>query len=202
MAGGIPLIEHPDQVCQSYLAAKQTRCSFPQVSRWRADEPLELLHIDLCGPITPVIARGSRYFILIVDDCTRWMSVSVLKTKDQAVQAFAKFRAEAENSLGQKVKCVRSDRGGEFLSNAFKEICEQGGIRRQFTAPYSPQQNGVVERRNRTVMEMARSLLKGMKIPGMFWGEAVRHSVHLLNRLPTRPMGDRTPFEAWNGRKT
>ena len=99
------------------------------------------------------------------------------------------------------MKCVRSDRGGEFLSNAFKEICEQGGIRRQFTAPYSPQQNGVVERRNRTVMEIARSLLKGMKILGMFWGEAVRHSVHLLNRLPTRPMGDRTPFEAWNGRK-
>ncbi|CAD6266153.1 unnamed protein product [Miscanthus lutarioriparius] len=105
MAGGIPLIEHPDQVCQSCLAAKQTRCSFPQTSRWRADEPLELLHIDLCGPITPVTVGGSRYFILIVDDCTRWMSVSVLKTKDQAVQAFAKFRAEAENSLGQKVKC-------------------------------------------------------------------------------------------------
>ena len=95
MAGGIPLIEHPDQVCQSCLAAKQTRCSIPKTSRWRADEPLELLHIDLCGPITLVTAGGSRYFILIVDDYTRWMSVSVLKTKDQAVQAFAKFRAEA-----------------------------------------------------------------------------------------------------------
>jgi hypothetical protein len=69
------------------------------------------------------------------------------------------------------------------------------------TTPYSPQQNGFVERRNRTIMEMARSLMKSMNVPGMFWGEAVRHLVHLLNRLPTKPMGSRTPFEAWNGRK-
>jgi len=146
-------------------------------------------------------AGGSRYFMLIVADCTRWMTVSVLKTKDQASDVFAKFKTEAENNLGYKVKCVRSDRGGEFLAAAFKEICEKAGIKRQLTAPHSPQQNGVVERRNRTVMEMARSILKCMKVPGMFWGEAVRHSVHLLNRLPTKPMGNRTPFEAWNGRK-
>jgi transposase InsO family protein len=95
---------------------------------------------------------------------------------------------------------VRSDRGGEFLAATFKEICEEAGIRRQLTTPFTPQQNRVVERRNRTVMEMARSIMKSMKIPSKFWGEAVRHSVHLLNRLPTRPMGSRTPFEAWNGR--
>ena len=130
MVGGVPLIDHPDQVCQSCLAAKQTRCNFPHVSRWRADEPLELLHIDLCGPITPETASGCKYFILIVDDCTRWMIVSVLKSKDQASDAFAKFKAEAENSLGYKIKCVRSDRGGEFLAAAFREIYEKAGIRR------------------------------------------------------------------------
>jgi len=129
------------------------------------------------------------------------MNVTVLKTKDQASDAFAKFKAEAENSLGHKVKTVRSDRGGEFLAGAFREICEQAGIKRQFTAPYSPQQNGVVERRNRTVMEMSRALLKSMRVPGRLWGEAVRHSVHLLNRLPTKAMGYRTPFEAWSGRR-
>ena len=201
MAGGLPLIEHPDQLCQSCLAAKQTRGSFPKMSNWRADEPLELVHVDLCGPITPETAGGSKYFMLLVDDCTRWMTVYTLKTKDQASEVFAKFKAEAENSVGYKMKCVRSDRGGEFLAAAFKNTCEEAGIKRQLTAPYSPQQNGVVERRNRTVMEMARSLLKSMNVPGAFWGEAVRHSVHLLNRLPTKPMGYRTPFEAWNGRK-
>jgi len=96
---------------------------------------------------------------------------------------------------------LRSDRGGEFLSKLFAGICEEAGIKRQMIAPYSPQQNGVVERRNRSVMEMARSMLKSMKIPGKFWGEAVRHAVYLLNRLPTRPMGEQTPFEAMNGRK-
>jgi transposase InsO family protein len=117
------------------------------------------------------------------------MTVSILKSKDQACSTFVKFKAEAENSLGHKVKMVRSDRGGEFLAEAFRDVCEQAGIKRQFTAPYSPEQNGVVERRNRTVMEMSRSILKCMRVPGCFWGEAVRHYVHLLNRLPTKVIG-------------
>jgi transposase InsO family protein len=154
------LIEHPDQVFHSCLAAKQTRQSFPKCSSWKADEPLQLIHVDLCGPITPDTIGGSKYFLLLVDDCTRWMTVSILKTKDQASDAFAKFKAEAENELGYKIKMVRSDRGGEFLAAAFKDVCESAGIKRQFTAPYSPQQNGVVERRNRTAMEMARAMLK------------------------------------------
>jgi hypothetical protein len=168
---------------------------------WRADEPLELVHVDLCGPITPETVGGNKYFMLIVDDCTRWMNVTVLKSKDQASSAFAKFKAEAENNLGYKIKVVRLDRGGEFLSEAFREICENAGIRRQMTAPYNPQQNGVVERRNRTIMEMSRALLKSMKVPGRLWAEVVRHSVYLLNRLPTKAMGYRTPFEAWCGKK-
>lgn len=127
--------------------------------------------------------------------------MTVLKTKDQASFVFARFKAEVENSLGQKIKVIRLDRGGEFLSAAFKEICEQAGIARQLTTPYSSQQNGVVERRNRTVTEMSRSLLKSMKVPGRLWGEAVRHSVYFLNRLPTKAIGSRTPFEAWCGRK-
>ena len=155
----------------------------------------------MCGPITPETVGDNKYFMLLVDDCTRWMLVSILKSKDQACSAFVKFKAEAENSLGYKIKMVRSNRGGELLATAFRDVCETAGIKRQFTAPYSPQQNGVVERRNRTVMEMARSILKGMSVPGCFWGEAVRHSVHLLNRLPTKVMGYRTPFEGWCGRK-
>jgi transposase InsO family protein len=87
------------------------------------------------------------------------MTVEILKTKDQAVSAFVKFKAEAESCVGYKIKTVRSDRGGEFLVAAFKDVCEQVGIKRQFTSPFTPQQNDVVERRNRNVMEMARSML-------------------------------------------
>lgn len=168
---------------------------------WRADEPLQLVHVDLCGPITPSTLADNKYFMLFVDDYTRWTTVYMLKSKDQAVDAFIKFRAEVEKSSGYEIKILRSDRGGEFLSKSFQSVCEQSGIKHQFTAPYTPQQNRVVERKNRSVMEMARSLLKSMEIPGIFWAEAVRHSVYLLNRLPTKSMGYRTPYEGWNGRK-
>jgi transposase InsO family protein len=201
MVGGIPLIQHPDQLCQTCLTAKQTRAPFPHSALWRADAELELVHVDLCGPITPATVGGSKYFMLVVDDCTRWCSVFMLKTKDQALEAFVRYKAEAENNTRNRIKVLRSDRGGEFLAEAFKNVCEQDGIKRHFTAPYSPQQNRVVERKNKTMMEMARALIKSMKVPGRFWGEAVRHVVYLLNRLPTRTMGNRTPYEAWNGKK-
>ena len=76
--------------------------------------------------------------MILVDDCTRWMTVSILKTKDQACAAFVRFKAEAEKSLGHKIKMMRSDRGGEFLAVAFRDVCEQVGIKMQFIAPYSP----------------------------------------------------------------
>jgi hypothetical protein len=127
--------------------------------------------------------------------------VFVIKSKDQAVEAFTKFKPLAENVAGRRIKTLRSNRGGEFLSGEFAQVCESAGIQRHLTAPYSPQQNGVVERRNRSVMAMARSLLKGMCVPGRLWGEAVRHAVYILNRLPTKAMGNRTPYEAWTGKK-
>ena len=125
----------------------------------------------------------------------------MLKSKDEAVEAFVKFKAQVENNCNDKIKVLRSDRAGEFLNGIFQRICDQAGIKRQFTAPYTPQQNGVVERKNRTVMVITRALMKSMKIPGRFWAEAVRHAVYLLNRLPTKAMGYRTPYEAWNGKR-
>jgi len=119
MAGGIPLIQKPDQVCQSCLVAKQTRTPFPHSTHWRADEPLELVHVDLCGPITPSTLSGNKYFMLLVDDCTRWCTVYMLKSKDEAVLAFAKFKAQVENNCGNNIKVLRSDRGGEFLNGVF-----------------------------------------------------------------------------------
>ncbi|KAG6500437.1 hypothetical protein ZIOFF_040282 [Zingiber officinale] len=129
------------------------------------------------------------------------MWVFVLAAKKDAFQAFKKFKSVTENTTEYKIKTLRTDRGGEFLSTEFTRFCENEGIERHLTAPYTPQQNGVVERRNRTVMAMARSLLKGTHMPARFWGEAVRHAVYLLNRLPTKALGDHTPFEAWMGRK-
>ena len=160
-----------------------------------------MLHADLCGSITPATMGGNQYFMLIVDDHSRWMWVNVLRSKDQVLPAFTKFKVLVENMRGCSIKILRTDCGGEFLSANFTQLCEEIGIERHYTAPYTLQQNGVVERRNRSIMDMAHSLLKSMNVLGRFWEEAVRHAVYLLNRLSTKAMGSRTPFEAWNGKK-
>ena len=125
------------------------------------------------------------------------MWIVLLKTKDQALQAFRIVKMAAEVESEAKLKALRTDRGGEFRSSEFTKFCEAHGIKRYLTAPYSPQQNGVVERRNQTVVAMARSMLKSKGMPGKFWGEAVNTAVYLLNRAPTKSVVGMTPYEAW-----
>lgn len=201
MVQGLPKIVQPKEVCTGCLMAKQTRRAFPTKSDFVAKEKLELIHGDLCGPITPSTASGNRYFFLLVDDYSRLMWIYLLKTKDEALEAFKKFQVLVEKNSSNKIQIFRSDRGGEFMSKDFISYCEGVGIKRHYTAPYSPQQNRVVERRNRTVVAMARSFLKEKKLPSFLWGEAVRHAVYILNRLSTRSLSKKTPYEAWSGNK-
>lgn len=201
MVYGLPKFAQSDGVCTNCLMAKQTRKSFPTQTNYRAKLALELVHADLCGPISPATTGENRYFLLLIDDYSRWMWVYMLKSKDQAMLMFKRFKAHVEKGTDKRVKMLRTDRGGEFCSQEFKNFCDDHGIARQYTAPYTSQQNGVVERRNRTVVAMGRSLLKQMELPLVLWGEAIRHAVYLLNRLPTRSMNERTPYEAWKGEK-
>ena len=122
------------------------------------------------------------------------MWLEVLSSKDEAFKFFRKIKAAAETQCGAKLRAFRTDRGGEFNSNEFTAYCEELSILRNTTTPYSPQQNGVVERRNQSVVEMARSLMKSMGVPSTFWGEAVRTAVHILNRSPTRSLRRVTPL--------
>lgn len=201
MAYGVPEFCKPKEVCKGCLLSKQTRKSFPAKTEFVAKGALELIHADLCGPITPATPAGNRYFLLLVDDFSRMMWVFMLKRKTEALDAFKKFKALVEKKTAHGIQVLRTDRGGEFCSKEFLLFCELAGIMRHYTAPYSPQQNGVVERRNRTVVAMARSLLKERNIPAYFWGEAVRHAVYVLNRLPTRALSMQTPYESWTGNK-
>lgn len=201
MVTGVPVVNKPLKLCEACLAGKHTRAPFPTKSLYRSEKPLELISIDLCGPITPETKAGNKYFMLMVDDCTRFTWVSMLKSKDQALNAFKEFKCKVEKEFDLKIKCVRSDRGGEFMSHEFKVFCDCEGIKRQLTTPYTPQHNGMVERRNKTVLNMTRSLLKAMCLPQELWAEAVRHSIYLLNRLPTRALDDCTPYEKLKGRK-
>lgn len=116
-------------------------------------------------------------------------------------EKFQAFHALVKRQTCLKLKTLRSDRGGEFCSSEFQSYCERLGIKREFTAPYTPQQNGVVERKNRTVVEMARGLLRSRELPMRFWGEAVSTAVHLINRSPTQALQNKTPYEVWHGFK-
>ncbi|KAL6311032.1 hypothetical protein AAG906_015921 [Vitis piasezkii] len=160
-----------------------------KILKWQnsSESPLELWHGDLCGPITPATHGGKRYFLLLVDDCTRFMWQVLIRNKDEAFEAFKKTKASTEMEKNSKLKAFRTDRGGEFTSNEFKTYCELLGIKRYLTAPYSPQQNGVVERRNQTVVGMARS--------------SVSTAIYLLNRAPTKNIIGKTPYEAYYNRK-
>ena len=201
MVRGLPCLDHVEQLCDVCVLTKQRRLPFPQRASFRAKERLELVHGDLCGPVTPATPGGRRYFLLLVDDLSRYMWVMVLGSKGEAADAIRRAQAAAEAECGRKLRVLRTDNGGEFTAAEFASYCADKGIQRHYSAPYSPQQNGVVERRNQTVVGMARALLKQRGMPAVFWGEAVVTAVYILNRSPTKALDGRTPYEAWHGRK-
>ncbi|GJT99370.1 zinc finger, CCHC-type containing protein [Tanacetum coccineum] len=198
---GVPRINHAGQICDACLLGKHSRTPFPNQAKFRSKNPLDLVYGDLCGPISPATHSGKKLIFLLVDDCTRFMWAYFLTSKDQALSTFKEFRQKVEMEMRMKVRMLRTDRGGEFTSNEFTKYCKENGIARQLTAPYSPQQNGVVERRNRTVLSTTRSMMKAMKLPLTFWAEAVRHAIYILNRVPTRALENKTPYEALYNRK-
>ncbi|WVZ62734.1 hypothetical protein U9M48_012444 [Paspalum notatum var. saurae] len=201
MVEGVPVINRVEQVCDGCVIGKQHRAPFPWATSFRAERGLELVHADLCGQINPPTPGGKRYFLLVVDDFSRYMWIELLSTKDQALYYLKKIKAVAESELGSKLKALRTDRGGEFNSNLFTIFYDEAGIRHYTTTPYSPQQNGVVERRNQTVVEMARCMMKSKGVPAMFWGEVVVTAVYVLNRAPTKSLNGKTPYEAWYSKK-
>ncbi|XP_073152810.1 uncharacterized protein [Henckelia pumila] len=201
MVMGLPQLVPSSQVCEDFVVSKQHRNQFPQGKSMRAKEVLEIVHSDICGPINPESNGGKRYLITFIDDFSRKTWVYFLQEKSEAFVAFKNYKVLVEKEVGRTIKVLRTDRGGEYNSNEFSNFCETHGIKRQLTAAYTPQQNGVCERKNRTIMNMVRSLLRTSGVPKNFWPEAVNWTVHILNRSPTLSVQNMTPEEAWSGRK-
>ncbi|XP_020263269.1 uncharacterized protein LOC109839251 [Asparagus officinalis] len=198
MVYGLPTIEEIEGVCSSCMKGKQHRGEFPMEGAWRATKPLELIHTDLCGPMKTESLAGNKYFITFIDDFSRMPWVYFLRLKSEAFTVFQKFKAMVERQTDLEIKKIRSNRDGEYTSAEFEDYCSNLGIEMQTTCPYTPQQNGVVERKNRTIVEMAKSLLHEKNLPYKFWGESVNIAVYILNRYPTRALEDMTPFEAFS----
>ncbi|MFS7989867.1 putative RNA-directed DNA polymerase [Helianthus anomalus] len=201
MVKGLPSIAEKYKVCETCAIGKQQRDAIPKKSDWRATEKLQLVHTDLCGPITPASNSGKRYMLVFIDDYTRKTWVYFLSHKNESFEWFKIFKSSVEKETDMSIKCLRSDRGGEFTSSLFKTFCESQGIKRQLTAAYTPQQNGVAERRNRTIMNMVRCLLTEKSMPKYFWSEAAKWACHVLNRCVSRSLDDRVPEEFWTGLK-
>lgn len=175
MVEGMPKLQQVDQICDGCMIAKQRRLPFPIQASYRASCPMELWHGDLCGPITPTTLGGKNYFLLLVDDHSRFMWITLLHSKDEAFSAFKKLQVAAEVEKSLKLKALRTDRGGEFTSTEFNQYCDEHGIKHFLTAPYTPQQNGVVERRNQTVVGMVQELAQEYGGAESFLGRSSHH---------------------------
>ena len=198
---GLPRIQPEDMThCSECSQAKQTRASFPIKKVVSTSSPLELVHMDLCGPMRIQSTGGNKYIFVLVDDYTRYTWTLFLRSKDQAYSAFFSLISLLENSLQARLRALRSDNGLEFKNSSFLDFCRERGIEHNFSSPRTPQQNGVVERKNRTLEDMARTMLFSSKLPHHYWAQAVDTACYIINRAMLRPLLEKTPYELMKGR--
>ena len=187
--------------CNACIFGKQCRTNFPKYKPYKKQRRLELVHSDLCGHMSIASFNGAVYFMSFIDDNSRKSWIYFLKTKREALEKFKIFKALVENESGLRLRALRTDNGGEYMSHAFQDYLQSNGIRHELTAPYTPQQNGIAERLNRSIMERARSMLHHADLSNIFWAEAVHTANYLRNFVPTKVLGDTCPEEVWTGYK-
>ena len=193
--------EQTDRKCEGCAYGKQSRQPFSKNCSQKNTQPLELIHSDVCGPMNVTSVGGSRYFVTFIDDCTHYTTVYMLKKKSEVLDKFKEFVESSERLIGKQVKKLRSDNGGEYISEEFAEYCKSRGILHEVTVPYTPQQNGVAERMNRTIIDTVRSMLHHGNLPLSFWAEAVSTANYIRNRSPTSCLKEKTPHECWYDEK-
>ena len=184
--------------CEICCEGKQSRLPFS--SGTRANETLQIIHSDICGPMESKSIGGSRYFLLFIDDFSRMTFIYFLKAKSEVLGYFKEFKSMVENHQEKKIKILRTDNGCEYCSNNFEDFLKGEGIIHQKTNSYTPEQNGLSERSNRTIVERARCLLFEADLEKKFWAEAANTAVYLKNRSIASGL-KKTPYEYWNGRK-
>lgn len=190
-----------NQFCEPCVKGKQTRASFKGKSGIQSKKSLELVHSDVCGKMDVPSLGGSEYVLTFIDDKTRFTWTYMIKKKSEVFGKFLEWKAMAEKGVGESLKTLRTDNGGEYVSKEFEDFLRTEGIRHEFTVPKTPEQNGVAERMNRTLGEKVRAMLSDSGLPKAFWAETFATATYLHNRSPTKALGQITPFEAWTGMK-
>ncbi|WVZ96842.1 hypothetical protein U9M48_042425 [Paspalum notatum var. saurae] len=190
-----------DKLCSACQAGKQVANTHPSKIFMSTSRPLELLHMDLFGPTTYTSIGGNNYGFVIVDDFSRYTWVYFLEDKTEVPHVFSKFAKRAQNEFNTSLVKIRSDNGREFDNTNIEEYGDEVGIKHEFSATYTPQQNGVVERKNRTLITLARSMLDEYGTSEKFWAEAINTTCYASNWLYPHRLLDKTPYELLNGRK-
>lgn len=196
---GINFGKECSEPCVVCVKGKQTRKVSREVGT-QAKELLEIIHSDVVGPLKESSFSGARFLLTFVDDYSRKLFVYPIKKKSEVFPKFLEFKALVENQCSKKIKILRSDNGGEYTGKHFSEFLEKSGIIHQKTCPYTPEQNGVAERINRTIIERVRCMLIDSGLDQRFWAEAASTASYLINRVPCRG-NEGCPEELWSGRK-
>ena len=199
---GLSQVQSPSRVCEHCLTGRQQRRKFSKASFTRATKPSEILHSDLMGPLSTPTLAGSRYILVFTDDYSHKSWIYFLKSKDQTFFFFRTFMAKIRTETGNPLSILHTNRGGEYLSHEFTTFCDENGIQRHLTQAHTSQQNGVAERRNRTIMERDCNLSTHCNLPLFLWSEAVSTANYLINRSPICANAGITPKERYNGQKS
>ncbi|GJR90118.1 retrovirus-related pol polyprotein from transposon TNT 1-94 [Tanacetum coccineum] len=198
----LPKLKFDQHFCDACKMGKQAHASHKAKNVVSTTRCLELLHMDLFGPSAVRSYGGNRYTLVIVDDYSRYTWTRFLKDKTKAFDQFKIFSRKIQNQLGCSIVSIRTDHGREFDNEVqFGEFCNANGITHNFSALRTPQSNGVVERKNRTLQEMSRTMLNEQSLPQKFWCNAVDTSTYILNRILIRSILEKTPYELLRGRK-
>ncbi|GJU09871.1 putative ribonuclease H-like domain-containing protein [Tanacetum coccineum] len=190
-----------DQTCVACLKGKQHRASCKSKVLNLITKPLFMLHMDLFGLTFMSSLMHKKYCLVVTDDYSRFTWVFFLTTKDETSEILKNFIKEIENLMDKKVKIIRCDNGTEFKNKVMDDFCREKGIRREYSVARTPQQNGVAERRNRTLIEAARTMLADSKLPTTFWAEAVSTACYVQNRVLVVKPHNKTPYELFRGFK-
>ncbi|GJW10908.1 putative ribonuclease H-like domain-containing protein [Tanacetum coccineum] len=183
------------------LKEKQHRASCKSKVLNPITKPLFMLHMDLFSPTFVSSLMHKKYCLVVTDDYSRFTWVFFLTTKDETSEILKHFIKEIENLVDKKVKIIRSDNGTEFKNKVMDDFCREKGIKREYSIARTPQQNGVAERRNRTLIEAARTMLADSKLPTTFWAEAVSTACYVQNRVLVVKPHNKTPYELFRGFK-
>ena len=159
-----------------------------------------MIHSDICRPMSVKALSGAEYFLTFIDDHSRKTWIYFLKTKDEVFCRFKEFKALVENLTWKKIKVLSSDNGGEYVDKDFIDYCAKEGTKREWTTPYNLEQNGVAERKNRTIVEAARAMLYDQDMPKFLWAEACNTTIYVQNRIPHRALGKITPEKVFTGK--